>query len=103
MIILMSSLRHSATNWSTVGILHWEKLADRGCLVARSRDASWAREKLSMFPVPVVTLFTVWSWKATACWSEVKLTSNSIHLAPFLAASLMASRLFSGASRQAAL
>jgi hypothetical protein len=38
------------------------------------------------------------SWKATPIRSELKLTSNSIHFVPFLAASLTASR----ASRQAA-
>ena len=49
----------------------------------------------------MVTLSKV-SWKATPIRSELKLTSNSIHSAPFLAASLTASRLFSRASRQAA-
>ena len=44
-------------------------------------------------PLVMLTLSEV-SWKATPLTSELKLTSNSIHLAPFLAASLTASRLF---------
>ena len=50
----------------------------------------------------MVNLSTVSSWKTTAWPSDVKETSNSTHLAPFLAHSRTASRLFSGASSPAA-
>jgi hypothetical protein len=51
------------------------------------------REWVLVCQVSSDTLSKVSSWKAKPIRSELKLTSNSIHFAPFLAASLTASRL----------
>ena len=103
MIIFMLSFKHSATKSSRSGTATWPGNSDpSGCFVARSSFLRLVCEMEAILPTPVVIRSTSSSWKTTGLMQDVKLTSNSTNLAPLRWANLRASRLFSGASRQAA-